>query len=294
MSPRRRGGSRAAESGRAGTARESRPLQQRLARAGPRWYPSTAAPRSCRGRLVRSVGFLAQSCTLVLTFERIETHLMTPHDEISLEVFAKALCKSNRPEIRRGDEADGPRPVERVKRDPQRRSCGFKRVTATPVGASERPSDFALRPLFGIVKTYATHEGATRDLLNRPHAVAPQCPVSHKHRELTPCVSARQRTTIADIAHDFGVRAECGIVVKVHLRERPEPQARCVKRGRRVHRQAAGRTQIKNPAPSAPRRGRIHSRPDPQTLRTRPCSNRCRYAASEPCHRPLLSAGASA
>jgi hypothetical protein len=52
----------------------------------------------------------------------------------------------------------------------------------------EGPSDLAIRPAFRVVKADATNEGTARELLNRPHAVAPQCPMPHEHGELPPGV----------------------------------------------------------------------------------------------------------
>src|SRR6516164_7125835 len=110
---------------------------------------------------------------------------------MALETLAEPFGQANRPEIQRRDQAGGPRPAERVEGDPQSRSCSLERVTPPPVMPSEGPADFALRPPFRIVKTHATHEGATPELLNHPHAISPQCPVSNEHRELTPCVLTR-------------------------------------------------------------------------------------------------------
>jgi hypothetical protein len=67
------------------------------------------------------------------------------------------------------------------------------------------------------VETYTTHEGTAVELLHRPHAITTEDPVSNEECELTPSVFARQRAAIAHIAHDFRVRAQRGIVVKIRL-----------------------------------------------------------------------------
>src|SRR5215467_10657522 len=123
--------------------------------------------------------------------DRIKAYLVTPYDEIPLETLTEPLGQANRPQVQRRDQADRSRPAERVEGDPQSRRCSLQGVTPSPVRTSERPRNLGFRPALGIVQTHSTDECAAAELLNHPHAISAQGPMTNEHRELPPCVLPR-------------------------------------------------------------------------------------------------------
>src|SRR5205814_2591981 len=80
------------------------------------------------------------------------------------------------------------------------------------------------RPALGLDEARAPDERTRRLLFEREQAVTAELPVAEDHRDLPPRVRPLQRLAVAEIPHDFHVRADGGVGVEIVLAEHPQAQ----------------------------------------------------------------------
>src|SRR6516162_299632 len=113
------------------------------------------------------------------------------------------------------DKADDMRLVKLSEGELKSRSRPFSGVAATPVGSTQRPTDFKSRPTLGIPAADVPDKIARRSLDRGPKAVTAQGPMTDQHRHSSPRHRPGQWLAVANIAHDLGIAAHFRECVEV-------------------------------------------------------------------------------
>src|ERR1700722_405215 len=123
------------------------------------------------------------------------------------------------------DQATNAFEAETLETEGDRRPRPFGRQALAPACPIEEPADFDRGPTFGIVQAEPADERARRLLLDGPHAVAPQLPMTQEHGQRAPRVGPREERARADVPHRLRIGAHPRIVVEVGLDELAEFQS---------------------------------------------------------------------
>src|SRR5262249_49426181 len=105
---------------------------------------------------------------------------------LSFDSLAEALGNALRILVQRIDQADDVIAIHRRERVLEHSARRFGCESAAPKFAPDRPSKLVLRPSLGTMKPDAAHEATGRELLDTPHAIAAQMPVSDDRGHVVP------------------------------------------------------------------------------------------------------------
>src|SRR5262249_61467617 len=103
----------------------------------------------------------------------------------------------------------------------ERRARRFGCESAAPERAPNRPSQLVFRPSLWAMKSDAAHEAMGRELLDTPHAIPAQLPMSDDHRHVVPRVGARHLLAGRETG-DFEIRVDRGVFLEVASLEHTE------------------------------------------------------------------------
>src|SRR5262245_31480830 len=143
---------------------------------------------------------------------------------LSFDFLAEAISDAFRALIPRIDQTDDVIAMQRRERVIERCARRFGCESAAPELAPDRPSELVFRPPLGAMKSDAPHQAMGRELLDTPHAVAAQMPMTDDRRHVLPRVAAGHWFACGEPGH-FKVGVNLCVLLEIARFEHPQSQA---------------------------------------------------------------------